>query len=106
MIVLEATGGYHNKLVSALHEASLPLKVVNPRQARDFARSLNRLCKTDKVDAEVLALYGASRELVADKPKDKARVHFGRGPEFFKAGSSADQSGRSGDQWGWSWAGL
>ena len=45
MVVLEATGGYQNALVESLHEASLPVKVANPRQVRDFVRSLNRLWK-------------------------------------------------------------
>ena len=29
-----------------------------PRQVRDFARALGRLAKTDRIDAEVLALFG------------------------------------------------
>ncbi|WP_310673255.1 IS110 family transposase, partial [Burkholderia multivorans] len=29
--------------------------VVNPRQARDFARSMGRLAKTDRIDARMLA---------------------------------------------------
>lgn len=70
MIVLEATGGYQNNLVAALHKASLPLKVVNPRQVRDFARSLNRLGKTDSLDALTLAEFGQSRKLIPDTPKD------------------------------------
>lgn len=38
--------------------AKLPVVVINPRQVRDFARSLGRLEKTDKLDARVLALFG------------------------------------------------
>jgi transposase len=30
---------------------------MNPRQARDFAKAIGRLEKTDKVDARVLALF-------------------------------------------------
>ena len=63
MVVLEATGGYHRAVVKALQTAGFAVHVANPRQVRDFARSLNRLCKTDKVDALVLAEYGQSREL-------------------------------------------
>lgn len=36
----------------------LPVAVINPRQARDFAKSLGRLAKTDKIDAAVLAHFG------------------------------------------------
>lgn len=70
LAVLEATGGYQTNLVTAMHEAGLALKVVNPRQVRDFARSLNRLGKTDALDARTLAEFGASRILVPDIPKD------------------------------------
>ena len=57
-IVVEATGGYERLLVATLAAAGLPVVVVNPRQVRDFARALGRLAKTDRIDAEVLALFG------------------------------------------------
>ena len=38
----------------------LPVAVINPRQALDFAKSLGRLAKTDKIDAAVLAHFGES----------------------------------------------
>jgi transposase len=56
-VVLEATGGYEKPLVAALLGARLPVVVVNPRQARNFARAIGRLAKTDKIDAVVLALF-------------------------------------------------
>jgi len=59
IIVMEATGGMEVSLYVALQEASLPAAVINPRQIRDFARSLGILAKTDKVDAKVLARYAA-----------------------------------------------
>ena len=58
-IVLEATGGYELAVVAALGIASLPVVVVNPRQVREFARSIGRLAKTDTLDAHVLALFAA-----------------------------------------------
>ena len=57
LVVLEATGGYERPLVAALVEAGLAVAVINPRQARDFARALGRLAKTDRVDAQSLALF-------------------------------------------------
>lgn len=56
-IVVEATGGYENGLVTRLAEAGLPVVVVNPRQARDYARALGILAKTDTLDARVLARF-------------------------------------------------
>lgn len=59
LIVLEATGGYEAPVAAALASAGLPVAVVNPRQVRDFARALGRLAKTDRIDAQGLALFGA-----------------------------------------------
>ena len=58
LIVVEATGGYETALVAELAAAGLPVVVINPRQARDYARALGLLAKTDKIDAGVLARFG------------------------------------------------
>jgi transposase len=58
-VVLEATGGYEVHCATALLAAGLPVAVVNPRQARDFARAVGRLAKTDVLDAGVLAQFAA-----------------------------------------------
>ncbi len=57
LVVLEATGGYEVPVAAALGAADLPVAVVNPRQVRDFARATGKLAKTDKLDAQVLALF-------------------------------------------------
>src|SRR5437763_4325261 len=59
-IVLEATAGYELLLLAALANAHLPVVAVNPRQVRDFARSIGRLAKTDALDAQVLAHFAAA----------------------------------------------
>lgn len=56
-VVLEATGGYERGVVAALAAAGLPVIVLNPRRAREFARAAGVLAKTDALDAKVLALY-------------------------------------------------
>lgn len=56
-VVLEATGGYEMLCAAALAAAGLPVVVANPRQVRDFARATGQLAKTDRVDAQVLALF-------------------------------------------------
>lgn len=57
LVVLEATGGYELLVVGALAAAQLPVVVVNPRQVRDFARATGQLAKTDRMDADILALF-------------------------------------------------
>src|SRR5262245_15513600 len=57
LIVLEATGGYQRAVVAALATAALPVVVVNPRQAHDFAKATGQLAKTDALDARALAHF-------------------------------------------------
>ena len=57
LIVLEATGGYELLCVAALAAAGLPVVVVNPRQVRHFAKATGQLAKTDRIDADLLALF-------------------------------------------------
>lgn len=56
-VVLEATGGLERRLATELLDAGHPVAVVNPRQARDFARGLGVLAKNDRLDARGLALF-------------------------------------------------
>ena len=58
LIVVEATGGYQRSIVEALFHAGLPVAVVNPARVRQFARACGLLAKTDKLDAQVLAVFG------------------------------------------------
>lgn len=59
LVVMEATGGYETALACALQAAALPVAVINPKQARDFAKSMGRLAKTDSIDARMLAELAA-----------------------------------------------
>jgi transposase len=64
--VLEATGSYDAALVKALHAAGLAFHRANPRKARQFAQAAGFLAKTDRVDARMLAAYGAGVALRAE----------------------------------------
>lgn len=57
LVLVEATGRYERRLAADLLDARIPVTVVNPRQARDFAKSLGKLAKTDKIDAKILAQF-------------------------------------------------
>lgn len=57
LVVLEATGGLESPIASELAIAGLAVAVINPRQARDFAKAIGVLAKTDQVDALVLARF-------------------------------------------------
>lgn len=63
LVVLEATGRYERPAAAAIAARAIPVAVINPRQARDFAKATGRLAKTDRIDAEILARFAAAVEL-------------------------------------------
>ena len=73
LCVLEATGPYDRALCHRLHEAEQPFHRANPRKARQFARAAGFLAKTDRVDARMLALYGAAMALSAEERPEPER---------------------------------
>lgn len=70
-IVFEATGPYHRLLERRLATAGLPFAKINPRQARRFAEATGRLAKTDRVDAAMLARFGALLEPQTREPRSE-----------------------------------
>lgn len=73
LVVFEASGGCERPLAEALDRAGVAYARVNPRQAREFARAIGRLAKTDRVDAEVLAEMGRAVPLRIAPPPDPGR---------------------------------
>ena len=57
-LVCEATAGYEQALVAALHAAKIPVSVVNPARVRHFAQAQGRPAKNDPLDAAVLTAFG------------------------------------------------
>ena len=58
IVVMEATGGYEELLVTLLHQHDIAVAVVNPRRVRAFAAGIGKDAKTDPIDAQVIAFYG------------------------------------------------
>lgn len=69
LVLLEATGGYEQQLALALAAAGLRVSVVNPRQARDFARCVGKLAKTDRIDAQALRAFAAMLDAQGHEPR-------------------------------------
>ncbi|MEZ6093924.1 MAG: IS110 family transposase [Pirellulaceae bacterium] len=75
LVVMEATGGYERELLDILHEFNIDCTVINPLRARQFAKGCGKLEKNDKIDAQVLAEFGAvvpcklHQKLSADRRK-------------------------------------
>lgn len=76
LVVLEATGGVELALVAELGAAGLPVVVINPRQARDFARATGRLAKTDRIDAQVLAQFAEAVQPTPRPLPDQASLEL------------------------------
>jgi transposase len=62
-VVLEASGGYERVLVTMMQARGLPVCVVNPSQARQYARAEGKRAKSDPIDAAMLARMGPALDL-------------------------------------------
>lgn len=69
LVLMEATGGLESAAACNLQAAGYNVVVINPRQARDFARSMGYLAKTDRLDASVLAQLAQ----VIDRSPERSR---------------------------------
>lgn len=58
-VVIESTGRLHRPFVDAAHQAKLPVVVANPMHVKNFSKSSGQLAKTDRLDAGIIAEYGA-----------------------------------------------
>ncbi|WP_346350728.1 IS110 family transposase [Oceanimonas sp. AH20CE76] len=61
LITLEATGVYHENLAYFLHQQGFKVMVANPGKAKQYARAIGLVHKTDKLDALMLAHYGMAQ---------------------------------------------
>jgi transposase len=75
-VLLEATGGYEIPVAYALYEAGLPVVIANPKTVRHFAKALGRLAKTDKLDAQVLALFAQKVDPPVRPLKDQDQLEL------------------------------
>lgn len=56
--VMEATGGYERPWAKLLLEAGIEVRIVDPRRVRHYAQAAGQQAKNDRLDAEVIALFG------------------------------------------------
>jgi transposase len=62
LVAMEATGGYEQLSFAELSAAGLPVAILNPRAVRQFAQSMGRLEKTDRIDAGMIAWYAEVKQ--------------------------------------------
>jgi transposase len=70
LVVVEATGGLQRQVVAALWTANIPVAAVNPAWVRNFAKGRGLMAKTDRKDAELLALYAEREQPQVRPPAD------------------------------------
>ena len=59
-LICEASGGYEQALLESLAEEDLAITLVQALRVRQYARAAGILAKTDRIDARVLAAFGAA----------------------------------------------
>jgi transposase len=57
--VMEASGGYERAVAKVLGQAGFDVRIVDPKRVRHFARAAGRLAKNDRIDARMIAAFGA-----------------------------------------------
>jgi transposase len=72
-VVLESTGGLQRRLVRSLQEAGYAVSVVNPERIWAYRRLVGRVAKTDRIDARLIAEYGATMRPPASVPLTEAQ---------------------------------
>ena len=72
LVIMEASGGYERLIAAALGASGLPIAVVNPRQVRDFARSLGKLVPDEDV-AVLVAVVTRRRQVVRMRVSEQVR---------------------------------
>src|ERR1051325_1532533 len=76
--VMEATGVYHLHLALYLYEHGIAVSVVNPLVIRRFTQMQLRRAKTDKADAQQIALYGWLNDPALWQPDPEAVTQMGQ----------------------------
>src|SRR6516164_3840544 len=78
MAVMEASGGYERDVAKALRQAGFDVRIVDPKRVRHFAKAAGRLAKNDRIDAEMIAEFGAvfAAAQRCEIPLDAKREHL------------------------------
>ena len=69
--VIEPTSTYHHVLLDELSNSSLAFTVINPARTKAYSNSLGRRAKTDRVDAQLLALLGETQQIAPSHRPEK-----------------------------------
>ncbi len=71
LVLMEATGVYHENLAYALYDMGFGVSIINPTYVKQFAGAVGCHNKTDKQDAKILAQYASIKEIRLWEPEPK-----------------------------------
>lgn len=73
LFVMEATGVYHLRLATILHDHGFKVGIINPLIIKRFAQMKMIRAKTDAVDARIIAEYGYEQKVSLFQPRSIER---------------------------------
>ncbi|ALJ00722.1 IS110 family transposase [Rufibacter tibetensis] len=76
VVVMEATGVYHEALALYLHQKGYAVSVMQSGRVKRYAQSLSQRSKTDALDSRMLAMLGCERKLTPWSPPDGTLRHL------------------------------
>jgi transposase len=76
VIVMEATGVYHQALALYLYQCGYTISVMQSGWVKRYAQSLDQRSKTDALDSRMLATLGCERKLTGWSPPEKSLSHL------------------------------
>lgn len=76
VVVMEATGVYHEALALYLHQKGYAVSVMQSGRVKRYAQSLSQRSKTDALDSRMLAMLGCERKLPLWSPPDETLRHL------------------------------
>ena len=59
LVVMESTAGYEQTAAYAMKDADIPVSIVNAARVREYIHAKGIKAKTDRIDAKMLAEFGA-----------------------------------------------
>jgi transposase len=75
-LIIEPTGGYEAQLVSQAYQRQWRVTLVNPLTVRHWQQGRGKRGKADRLDTQMLTLFGADQNPPAQRPTDEAAAQL------------------------------
>lgn len=75
-LIIEPTGGYEAQLVSQAYQQQWRVTLVNPLTVRHWQQGRGKRGKADRLDTQMLTLFGADKNPPAQQPTDEAAAQL------------------------------